>query len=70
MSITLKTTFDTDNLSRVRELQREIIDFEKYNKEHPSHQACFGNKTAELMNLIAKEETYNFINYIRTIYER
>lgn len=70
MNITLKTTFKTPHLSRVRELQREIIDFEKYNKEHPSHQVCFGNKTAELMNLIGKEETYNFINYIRTIYER
>ena len=70
MDITLKTTFTTDNLSRVRELQREIIDCNKYNKEHPSDQICFGNKTNELITLIGKEETYNFINYIRTIYER
>lgn len=70
MDITLKTTFDTDNLSRVRQLQRDIIAFEKYNREHPSHNICFGNKTNELITLIGKEETYNFINYIRTIYER
>ena len=70
MNITLKTTFPTDNLSRVRELQREIIDYNKYNREHPAHQICFGNKTNELIKLIGKEETFNFINYIMRIYER
>ena len=70
MEITLKTTFDTDNLSIVRKLQREIIDLEKYNKENPAHQICFGNKTQELIKLIGKEETFNFLYYIRMIYER
>ena len=70
MDITLKTTFPTDNISRVRELQREIIDLEKYNSEHRAYQICFGNKTQELIRLIGKEDTFNFLNYIRMIYER
>ena len=70
MEITLKTTFDTDNLSIVRKLQREIIDLEKYNKENPAYQICFGNKTQELIKLIGKEEAFNFLYYIRMIYER
>lgn len=70
MNIKLKTTFTTDNLSRVRELQREIINYNKYNREHPAHQICFGNKTNELITLIGKEETFNFLYYIRMIYER
>ena len=70
MEITLKTTFDTEYLSIVRKLQREIIDLEKYNKAHPARNICFGNKTNELIKLIGKEETFNFLYYIRMIYER
>ena len=70
MDITLKTTFPTDNLSRVRELQREIIDSMKYNMEHPAHKICFGKKTVELMSLIGKEDTFAFLNYMDMIYPR
>lgn len=68
MDIILKSRYTTDNPSRVRELQREIIAKEIYNFDNPRYKVCFGNLTNELITLIGKEETFNFLWLLKTIY--